>query len=468
MKVVKGRGLVTRNGTFIFPKDEELTKDELLGFIDYNTQELMPKYRKNMELYLSKHEILKMEDKEIGSTYKLVVNSAKYIVDTYNGYFLGIPPKISLDKSEDNDKLQTWLNHVSFADKLNEISKQVDIYGRSIGFLYQNENAETGFTYLSPTKAFIIYDDTVERDPLAFVRYEYYDNENGYQARGKIYYSNLVYDFNSTNLDENPSPNPYRMIPAVEFYENEERQGVFDPVRTLIDAYDKALSQKADQVEYFDNAYLAMMGIHLPPDKNGNPILDIRKNRFLYLPNVDPQSNPDVKFIAKPDGDQMQENYLNRLDNLIYQISMIPNMKDQEFSGNASGVALEYKILPMKNKSNSKERKFTKSLRALFRAVFSTGQVISQSGKDSWEDLQFQFTRNIPKDIAGSISAAKQAEGMISKRTQLSLLPFINDPDSELEQVNKEKQESIKQAREAADALPDYMKNGEDNDHQEE
>lgn len=468
MKVVKGRGLVTRNGTFIFPKDEELTKDELLGFIDYNTQELMPKYRKNMELYLSKHEILKMEDKEIGSTYKLVVNSAKYIVDTYNGYFLGIPPKISLDKSEDNDKLQTWLNHVSFADKLNEISKQVDIYGRSIGFLYQNENAETGFTYLSPTKAFIIYDDTVERDPLAFVRYEYYDNENEYQARGKIYYSNLVYDFNSTNLDENPSPNPYRMIPAVEFYENEERQGVFDPVRTLIDAYDKALSQKADQVEYFDNAYLAMMGIHLPTDKNGNPILDIRKNRFLYLPNVDPQSNPDVKFIAKPDGDQMQENYLNRLDNLIYQISMIPNMKDQEFSGNASGVALEYKLLPMKNKSNSKERKFTKSLRALFRAVFSTGQVISQSGKDSWEDLQFQFTRNIPKDIAGSISAAKQAEGMISKRTQLSLLPFINDPNSELEQVNKEKQESIKQAREAADALPDYMKNGEDNDHQEE
>lgn len=468
MKVVKGRGLVTRNGTFIFPKDEELTKDELLGFIDYNTQELMPKYRKNMELYLSKHEILKMEDKEIGSTYKLVVNSAKYIVDTYNGYFLGIPPKISLDKSEDNDKLQTWLNHVSFSDKLNEISKQVDIYGRSIGFLYQNENAETGFTYLSPTKAFIIYDDTVERDPLAFVRYEYYDNENEYQARGKIYYSNLVYDFNSTNLDENPSPNPYRMIPAVEFYENEERQGVFDPVRTLIDAYDKALSQKADQVEYFDNAYLAMMGIHLPTDKNGNPILDIRKNRFLYLPNVDPQSNPDVKFIAKPEGDQMQENYLNRLDNLIYQISMIPNMKDQEFSGNASGVALEYKLLPMKNKSNSKERKFTKSLRALFRAVFSTGQVISQSGKDSWEDLQFQFTRNIPKDIAGSISAAKQAEGMISKRTQLSLLPFINDPNSELEQVNKEKQESIKQAREAADALPDYMKNGEDNDHQEE
>lgn len=466
MKVVKGRGLVTRNGTFIFPKDEELTKDELLGFIDYNTQELMPKYRKNMELYLSKHEILKMEDKEIGSTYKLVVNSAKYIVDTYNGYFLGIPPKISLDKSEDNDKLQTWLNHVSFADKLNEISKQVDIYGRSIGFLYQNENAETGFAYLSPTKAFIIYDDTVERNPLAFVRYEYYDNENEYQARGKIYYSKLVYDFNSTNLDENPSPNPYRMIPAVEFYENEERQGVFDPVRTLIDAYDKALSQKADQVEYFDNAYLAMMGIHLPTDKNGNPILDIRKNRFLYLPNVDPQSNPDVKFIAKPDGDQMQENYLNRLDNLIYQISMIPNMKDQEFSGNASGVALEYKLLPMKNKSNSKERKFTKSLRALFRAVFSTGQVISQSGKDSWEDLQFQFTRNIPKDIAGSISAAKQAEGMISKRTQLSLLPFINDPDSELEQVNKEKQESIKQAREAADALPDYMKTSEENDQE--
>ena len=94
MKVVKGNGLVTRNGTFIFPKGQELTKEELFGFIDYNTQYLMPKYRENMKLYLSQHMILNAESKEMGPDNKLVVNLPKYIVDTYNGYFLGIPPKI--------------------------------------------------------------------------------------------------------------------------------------------------------------------------------------------------------------------------------------------------------------------------------------------------------------------------------------------------------------------------------------
>lgn len=463
MKVVTGSGLVTRNGTFIFPKGQELTKEELFGFIDYNTQYLMPEYRKNMQLYLSRHMILNVENKEMGPDNKLVVNLPKYIVDTYNGYFLGIPPKISLEKGNDNDRLQTWLSHVSFFDKLNEISKQADIYGRSIGFIYQNENAETGFTYVSPTKAFIVYDDTIERNPLAFVRYEYFENENEYQARGDIYYSNKIYHFENNQLDYDFRINPYKLVPAVEFYENEERQGVYDSVKTLVNALDKAISQKGNQVEYFDNAYLAMVGIHLPENpKTGKPIIDIKQNRFLYLPNVDPQSSPDVKFISKPDGDQMQENYIQRLSDWIYQIAMVPNPADNSFAQNASGVALEYKYLPMKNKAGSKERKFTKSLRALFRAIFSTGQVISSAGKNSWEDLQFQFTRNIPQDIASAISAAKQAEGLVSQRTLLSLLPFVDDPDKEIEQLQKEKQNNIQQAREAADALPDYLKSDPD------
>ena len=208
-----------------------------------------------------------------------------------------------------------------------------------------------------------------------------------------------------------------------------------------------------------------MVGIHLPEDpKTGQPIINIKQNRFLYLPNVDPQSNPDVKFISKPDGDQMQENYIQRLSDWIYQIAMVPNPADNSFAQNASGVALEYKYLPMKNKASSKERKFTKSLRALFRAVFSTGQVISISGRDAWENLQFQFTRNIPKDITSAISAAKQAEGLVSQRTAISLLPFVDDPDDEIKQMEKEKQDSIKNAQQAVGSLPDYMKQSDSDD----
>ena len=135
MKIIRGRGAVTKNGRFIFPKNEYLTKDELNGFINYNYNNLLPKYRENMKMYLGKHDILDNDPVDFGPDNRLVVNKAKQIVDTFNGYFIGIPPSISLEKGTNNDALQAWLNHVSFMDKLNELSKQTDIYGKSIGFL---------------------------------------------------------------------------------------------------------------------------------------------------------------------------------------------------------------------------------------------------------------------------------------------------------------------------------------------
>lgn len=459
MENIIGRALVTRNGQFLFPKDEELTSDELFGFINWNTKNAQPKFRENMEMYLGEHPILKKEDKQFGPDNRLVVNKAKTIVDTFNGYFIGIPPSIQLEKGKPNESLQDWLNNVSFIDKLNELSKQADIYGKSIGFVYQNEKSETRFNYVSPTKAFIICDDTVEREPLAFVRYEYFENETDWQAKGSIYYANQVYQFEGDKISPDSKPNPYGMVPAVEFYENEERQGVFEQVKSLIRALDDGFSQKANQLAYFDMAYLVMMGINLKTDETGNPKIDIANNRFLYLPNVSPGSNPKVEFLSKPADDQMQENFIQRVSDAIYEISMIPNLNDENFAGNSSGVALQFKLLAMQDKANSKERKFTQALKKLFKIIFSIGQVIPESYKESWKDLEIHFTKNVPADVAAMISAAKNADGLVSQRTQMKLLPgIVEDPDDEIEEIKKEQAEKIKNAQQAAGSLPDFLK----------
>ena len=57
------------------------------------------------------------------------------------------------------------------------------------------------------------------------------------------------------------------------------------------------------------------------------------------------------------------------------------------------------------------------------------------------------------------ISAAKDAEGLVSQRTQMKLLPgIVDDPDAEIEEIKKEKTEYIKNAQEAVGSLPDFMK----------
>lgn len=459
MENIIGRALVTRNGQFLFPKAQELTSDELFGFIKWNSDKIQPRLRENMKMYLGEHPILKQAKKQFGPDNRLVVNKAKTIVDTFNGYFIGIPPSIQLDKGDSNDKLQDWLNSVSFIDKLNELSKQADIYGKSIGFVYQNEDSDTCFNYDSPTKAFIIYDDTVEREPLAFVRYEYFKNETEWQARGVIYYANYVYQFDRNQISSDVLPNPYKMVPAVEFYENEERQGVFEQVKSLICALDDGFSQKANQLAYFDMAYLVMMGINLQTDETGKPKIDIANNRFLYLPNVTPGSNPKVEFLSKPADDEMQENFIKRVSDAIYEVSMIPNLNDENFAGNSSGVALQFKLLAMQDKANSKERKFVQALKKLFKIIFSLGQVLPETDRDAWKDLQIHFTKNVPSDVAAMISAAKDADGLISQRTQMKLLPgIVDDPDDEIAEIQKEKAENIKNAQEAAGSLPDFMK----------
>lgn len=455
MQIVQGQALITKNGRFIYPQNQEIKPLELTALINYNVQNLVPQYRENMNMYLGKHDILNNPATQTGLNNKLVANLTKYIVDIYGGYFLGIPPKITLNSAgNENDQFQQWLTSVSFVDKLAEISKQADVYGRSYGFLYQKEDATTGFTYISPTRSFMIYDDTVEHAPLAFVRYEYLTNQSEYQAHGFIYYANKIVEFAAGNL-VGEEINPYKLVPAIEFFENEERQGVFEPVKTLVNALDKGLSQKANQIEYFDNAYLSIIGLHLPTDKAGNIKMNFKTNRVLYAPQTDPNSKPDIRFISKPDADTMQENYLNRLTNLIYQISMVPNLNDINFSGAASGIALKYKYLAMQMKASEKERKFTKALRQLFQIVFSTGQVLPLQDANDWQNLTFSFTRNVPDDVPGAIDAAKDATGIVSHRTQLKLLPFVNDADNEINQIGKEKADQIKQARASMGDLMD-------------
>jgi SPP1 family phage portal protein len=77
-------------------------------------------------------------------------------------------------------------------------------------------------------------------------------------------------------------------VPAVEFFMNTERQGIFENVETLINALDKVLSQKANQNEYFDNAYLVLRGMKLAMrTMTAIPKLDLNGNQIIYAPDAD-------------------------------------------------------------------------------------------------------------------------------------------------------------------------------------
>ncbi|MGN1283868.1 MAG: phage portal protein [Candidatus Limosilactobacillus intestinavium] len=454
---VSGRGQVLDGNIFIFPVGEKLESADLNGFINKN-QALATDYRENRKMYVGDHDVLHAAKRDHGPDNRLVANLPHYIVDTYNGFFLGIPPKITLDNDSDNQKLQQWNDTNSLQDKLNEISKQADIYGRSLAFVYQDEDAQTKIAFSAPDEAFMVYDNTVARKPLAFVRY-WTDNHS--MLNGMIYYADEVRSFVGNELTDS-EPNPFGMVPAVEFYDNEERQGVFDNVKTLVNALDRVMSQKANQVEYFDNAYLKILGVDLDQDGDGKPDADLIGNQMLYSPDAD-ATNATVDFISKPDGDNMQEHIIDRLVSMIYQISMVANLNDEAFAGNSSGVALKYKLLPMVNMAANKERKFTEALRSLYRIVFSVGTILNDQQKDAWQDLNFQFKRNLPANLADEAQTASTLMGITSHETALSTLSFVDDPKAEMQRIQEEQKATMQNALKNSPSAPDQVKDADSN-----
>jgi|SRR5690625_1056963 len=422
--------------------EKELTGEILEEFINKHKARI-PRYTDLMDMYKGDHEIKHMDEKEMGKPdNRLVVNFAKYIVDTLNGYFVGNPVKTIHDNKKVADAMKLIAKRNSQNDNNAELSKMCSIYGHAYEFIYQDEEANTRVTYLEPTDGFVIYDDTIAQNPLYGVRV-LTDDEG--ETHGTIYSVDSEVDFNVNDdgdivIDATGNDHYFNDVPLIEYIENEERQSAFENVETLINAYNKALSEKANDVDYFADAYLAILGVVLDEDT----IKSIRDHRIINLKDGD-VNKLVVEFLDKPNADTTQENLIERLEKLIFQISMVANISDENF-GTSAGIALKYKLLAMENVTLMKERKFTKGMMQRFKMMFNIPTNFGVADED-YLHIDYVFSRNVPNNLVEEAETADKLAGVTSKRTQLSVLSVVDNVQDELDQIEEEEiEETDKQS----------------------
>lgn len=68
------------------------------------------------------------------------------------------------------------------------------------------------------------------------------------------------------------------------------------------------------------------------------------------------------------------------------------------------------------------------------------GHPASKVPADSWVQLHYQFTPNMPKDLKDEAETAARLEGIVSQQTQLSVLSIVDDVKAEQDQIDKEKE----------------------------
>ena len=421
---------------FRLARDTEMTLTLLSEFLTEHNHEVKNRYEPLYDAYTSDHEILHDPAKpKYKPDNRVVVNFPKYIVDTMNGFFIGNPIKIIAEDEAVADYVE-YLDRYNDQDDNNaELAKICSIYGKGHEMYYTDEESELCITYLDPKEAFMIFDESIIERPLFFVR-RYVDRE-GFEY-GSISDETSVRNFKVTGgltwLDE-WQPHYFPGVPATEYVENGERQGIFEPVMSMVNAYNKAISEKANDVDYFADAYLKVLGTTV----DNEDVKFIRDNRIVNFEG-DGSDKIIAEFMEKPNSDTTQENLLERLERLIFQISMVANISDENF-GTASGIAMKYKLQSMSNLEKTKERKFAAGMNRRYQLLF--GHPASKVPADAWIQLQYKFTPNIPANLQEEAQIASQLEGIVSHETQLKVISAVENVKGELDKIEEENKEAM-------------------------
>lgn len=406
---------------------------------EFNTaliQELISKHKEYIEaykelkdLYTGNHAILKQKAKDkYKPDNRLVVNFAKYIVDTFNGYFIGNPVSLFHEDQTVNDYLAYIDGYNDQSDNNAELSKICSIYGHGFELLFNDENSEVGITYMTPIDGFVIYDNTIQNKPLFACHYGLNDKQ---EEVGYFYTKDSVHQFavvNGAYTIVEETANVFGDIPMIEYIENEERQSIFENVKTLINAFNKALSEKANDVEYYADAYLKVLGAEI----DESTLQSLRDSRII---NVSGDDTLTVEFMTKPSADGTQENLLERLQKLIFEISMVANISDEHFAS-SSGIALRYKLQSMDNLAKNKERKFQAGMARRYRLI--SNYPTSKIGENEWVNVQYKFTRNVPANLAEEADIAQTLSGIVSEETQVGVLSIVQNAREEVQRKNEE------------------------------
>lgn len=453
--------------------EEILDNIEILeSMIEYHHSKQVPRLRLLEEYYLGNNPHImngKRRDQPNKSDHRARHAFPRAISSFLNAYILGNPVKIEpaydsdfpKERNEDNPFLDyiDKFNRNNYIDSHNiEIGLDQNNFGRAYELLVRNKRDEDKLYRLDPKETFMIYDTTVATTVIGAVRYystydwvadedEYtvdlYDYYNMYRYKGKMQGSRIELEF------VGQEPHSFNGVPIVEYKSDRYGLGTFEQQIPLIDLYDSAQSDTANYMSDFNDAILTIEGTI------GRNISDrelagmLEANILLLEPSSDgtgTTSQPHAGYLTKQYDVQGVEAYKDRLKTDIYSQSNTPDLSDDNFSGNSSGIAMQYKTFGLQQKQKDKEKYLAKGFRVRYKLLENINRATRQYTGDPVK-LDFVFSPNLPKAQLEELRSFHHAGGKISNETKLSLLSFVDNPKEERKKLEEE------HAREIAEGL---------------
>lgn len=377
--------------------------------------------------YIGEHDILSRTRHGNTPDNRLVCNHAKYITDCTTGYFLGEPVKYTSRSGRDISGIKTALARCDSETQDIDLARYSSIFGVSYEMLYLTENGEIMLASLDPRNAFVVYDDTVAREPVFGVYYMPLSENDGFRSGYRVYLCDretvcefvVTPSFSVTKVSK-PYEHFFGGVPIIEYYNNWDRQGDFEQVTSLIDAYNTLQSDRVNDKEQFVDSLLIIKGQILgdTAEEESETLSSIKKYGIMTMDDTG-----DAKWLTRQFDESSVDILRRAIENDIHKFSGVPCLTDESFSGNSSGVALKYKLLAFEQLTKIKERYFTEGLKIRLQLMANALNMLGSCRYDV-NDIQITYTHKLPSNETEKAEIVNLLKDIVPAEKLVTLLPY--------------------------------------------
>lgn len=429
-----------------------LTFTEARQLYESHVMNRRPRLKRLMRYYKGDHDILKRKNRKGKKDAKVVHNFPRYISTIATGY----TGNVNYSKLEEHEKLKAIFDYNSESSVNSDIMLFLSIFGEAYEIDWIDEDGNYCFESLDPQMVMVITDGKIREtvtDAIIFDEDDLSGNKvkvtmTCYDDTSRIVYSYIRTDttFNrnkseiaagSFEIEEKETPHKMGRCPIIQVKNNRWNIGDFEPIITEVDAYNLSVSNSVNDLT--DNTDAMMVFKNLM----GTSLEDIKEAKEAGGFKVG--ENGDITWLIKNVNDGYAENIKNRLDADIHKFSFIPDMSDQQFASNASGVAIRYKLLALEQLRLEKIKWMRKALLTRLKMI---SDYLKAHGK-SFDPLEIgiTFKANLPQNSKEIAEFVQMLQGITSRTTMLTQLgeDIVPDVQAELDTITAEREEVANQ-----------------------
>lgn len=426
---------------YILPKDTEPTAAVISGLLDSTKRKKEIKQYDLLEKYYNGEAV--RSDLENDEPLRSVTDFPRYITSLFVGYLFGNKITYATSDGIDITPLENAYDDQIISDLDIRLGYDASKFSHGFELVYVNNDAECRSAIIDPRNVILVRDNTVEHNKMFAVIYQPSVDDRGEEIDGEydvtILTNNKIMERklrgNSLAGDESTDlPHLFGEVPVIEYPNDDDLIGDYEPVLRLIDGYNTLQTARINDRLKNANSILLVSGGQL----NQKQIDNIMYGRLADLPE-----GAEMKYITKSTNEQESDTLRNSIANDIFSMAMAPDMSDQNFSGDASGVSLKYKLFMFEKHAKNKERCFEAGLKERFRLYNTYLNRTANMQIVPVREVDAVFTRALPQndvEIAGMIN---NLDGIVDKETLVSQLSFVNDPKEVVELAEKEKEEAV-------------------------